>query len=66
MSVKGWVIQELLRSFIIPEPVRVVVAAQATGMLSLYALNITEAIQASTDWAPKASPNTGVLMNKIY
>jgi hypothetical protein len=39
LSVKGWGIQEPLRSFIIPEPVPVAVAAQATGTLSLCAQN---------------------------
>jgi hypothetical protein len=46
LSVKGWGTQEPLRSFIIPEPARVVVAAPATGMLFLYAQNITVETQA--------------------
>jgi hypothetical protein len=41
LSVKGWGIREPLRSFIIPEQERAVVAAPATGMLFRYALNIT-------------------------
>jgi hypothetical protein len=41
LSVKGWVIREPLRSFIILEPVPVVVAAPATGMLFRYAQNTT-------------------------
>jgi hypothetical protein len=41
LSVKGWVIQEPLRSFIIFAQELGVVAAQATGMLSPYAQNIT-------------------------
>jgi hypothetical protein len=66
LSVKGWGIREPLRSFIIPEPVRVVVAAPATGTLFRYALNITVETLAFMDWAPKALSNTGALMNKTY